>query len=166
MAQEENRNIYILSNYVLEGMTEVQEIVKEFPSLTVARIAPGIHTVEVPPGEEGELKRLGETVRFLTRPVLYGLNASAALNSTNILQFHEYPYGELRGKGVLIGFVDTGIDYTNEIFKNANNTTRILSIWDQTIEGDPPASYSYGTEYSELEINLALKSDEIGRAHV
>lgn len=36
------------------------------------------------------------------------------------------------GSGVLLGFVDTGIDYQNMLFRNADGSTKIVSIWDQT----------------------------------
>src|SRR5690606_14537072 len=67
----------------------------------------------------------------------------------------------LRGQGVLIGIIDTGIDYTNPIFQYADNTTRIVSIWDQTITSDnPPSGFLYGTEYTREQINAALQSED------
>ncbi|MFR6561883.1 MAG: hypothetical protein ACLUR5_07740 [Eubacterium ventriosum] len=33
---------------------------------------------------------------------------------------------------MIIGFIDTGIDYTNKLFQKSTGQTRILSIWDQT----------------------------------
>ena len=36
----------------------------------------------------------------------------------------------LKGQGVLIGFIDTGIDYTHPAFRNADGTTRIEYIYD------------------------------------
>lgn len=67
---------------------------------------------------------------------------------------------KLSGFGVLMGFIDTGIDYANPVFQNPDNTTRIVSIWDQTqTVGPPPEGLLYGTEYSRAVINLALGSD-------
>ena len=34
----------------------------------------------------------------------------------------------------MIGFLDTGIDYQNRVFRNLDGTTRIVGIWDQTIQ--------------------------------
>lgn len=36
------------------------------------------------------------------------------------------------GSNVLIGYVDTGIDYLNDVFKDELGRTRIQAIWDQT----------------------------------
>lgn len=67
---------------------------------------------------------------------------------------------ELTGKGVVIGFVDTGIRYEEEVFRKSDGSTRILGIWDQTIqEGTPPEGFLYGTEYTREMIDQALQSD-------
>lgn len=64
----------------------------------------------------------------------------------------------LLGKGVLIGIVDSGIDYENPDFRNADGTTRIAALWDQTVEiGLPPADYNVGTEFTSQQINEALQ---------
>lgn len=65
----------------------------------------------------------------------------------------------LSGEGVLVAIIDSGIDYANEVFRNANGTTRIRSIWDQTIPGNPPNGYVIGSEYTEEQINEALSRD-------
>ncbi len=54
-----------------------------------------------------------------------------------------------------------GIDYQNPLFRNADGTTRIKAIWDQSIQtGMPPENISYGTEYTEEVINQALKLED------
>ena len=65
----------------------------------------------------------------------------------------------LLGKGVLLGIVDSGIDYENPDFRNADGTTRIAALWDQTVEtGLPPAGYNVGTEFISQQINAALQT--------
>lgn len=81
------------------------------------------------------------------------------LISSGITDVQEEPLN-LTGKGTVIAFIDTGIDYTNPVFLNPDGTSRILAIWDQTIqEGTPPAGFDYGTEYSRDDINRALESE-------
>lgn len=55
----------------------------------------------------------------------------------------------LYGEGVLVGFIDTGIDYTHNAFRNEDGTTRIEYIYD--LIGD-------GVVYSKEQINEALRS--------
>ncbi len=56
------------------------------------------------------------------------------------------------GKGVIIGFVDTGIDTTHPDFTFPNGSTKILYVWDQTIQGRPPAGFNYGFECNSPDI--------------
>lgn len=93
-------------------------------------------------------------------PKCYTLIDSEAMTQSGITQVQNYPTLSLQGSGVLIGFVDTGIDYQNPIFRNLDGSTRIVGIWDQTIqEGEPPEGMFYGTEYREEAINTALRSE-------
>ncbi|WP_143319256.1 S8 family peptidase [Clostridium sp. HBUAS56010] len=67
----------------------------------------------------------------------------------------------LMGQGVLIGIVDTGVDYRHSAFLNRDRTTRIISIWDQTTQtGAPPNGFTFGTEYTRPVINDALRYAE------
>ena len=64
----------------------------------------------------------------------------------------------LFGKGILIAVLDSGIDDTHPEFRNADGSSRILAIWDQTGKGNPPKGFEVGTEYSQDEINEALRN--------
>lgn len=94
-------------------------------------------------------------------PTCFGIISESSLESSGVFRLRNIPVFNLRGQGVLIGIIDTGIDYTNPIFSYADNTTRIISIWDQTINsGNPPPGMLYGTEYTREQINEALRSDD------
>jgi len=63
-------------------------------------------------------------------------------------------FAGLNGAGVIVGNVDTGVDYDHEDFKDALGNTRILKIWDQTnAVGPAPAGFAYGTEWNSAQIN-------------
>lgn len=94
-------------------------------------------------------------------PSLLGLTQDRNLEASGITRLRSIPNLDLKGNGVLIGFADTGIEYTNPVFQNADRTTRIVSIWDQTIRNDSPNNtVPYGTEYSREQINLALQNPD------
>lgn len=94
---------------------------------------------------------------FSSIPNVYGLMSEAALEESGVLQIRRQPYLDLYGQGILIGFVDTGIDFTHEAFINADNTTRIVSLWDQTIKsGEGDETFPYGRMYDREELNEAL----------
>lgn len=98
-------------------------------------------------------------------PKLYGLQDTTALEISGISPVFEQPALNAAGRGVLIGFIDTGIDYTNPLFRNPDGTTRIYNIWDQSVSGEsapeevPGFQPLYGTVYSREQINQALASE-------
>ncbi|TAH64264.1 MAG: peptidase, partial [Anaerolineaceae bacterium] len=93
-------------------------------------------------------------------PTCFGIISESSLESSGVFRIRNIPIFNLRGQGVLIGIIDTGVDYTNPVFQYADNTTRIVSIWDQTIASDnPPTGEGYGTEYTREQINEALQNE-------
>ena len=66
----------------------------------------------------------------------------------------------MTGEGVLVGVVDSGVDYFHPDFRNADGSSRILRLWDQNIQGNPPQGYVTGTEYTKEEIDEALALGE------
>ena len=55
----------------------------------------------------------------------------------------------LTGKGVIVAILDSGIDYSHPDFRNADGSTRILALYDETLD----------REFSTEEINQALKAE-------
>ena len=93
-------------------------------------------------------------------PKCFTPTSMETLNQTGILPVQNYPTLQLKGEGILIGFLDSGIDYTNQVFRNIDGSTRIAAIWDQTVQsGSPPEGFAYGTEFTEKQINEALNEE-------
>ncbi len=94
-----------------------------------------------------------------SRPLARELDVSVP--EINAPAVHLGPPG-FRGSGVIIGIIDSGIDYTHESFRQAGGQSRILSIWDQSLTPQAgesnPAGFSYGVEYSKADIDNALSS--------
>lgn len=94
-------------------------------------------------------------------PKCYGLMDTTSMEASGILRVQNQPVLNLKGENVLVGIIDTGIDYQNPLFRKADGTTRIRAIWDQTIQtGTPPKDTGYGSEYTEEMINQALASED------
>lgn len=113
------------------------------------------------PASEIMTENVVSIMGYAALPSLFGFTSQSSLESSGVLQIRNIPSLNLRGKGVLIGIVDSGIDYTNPIFQYSDKTTRIASIWDQTIISDQDSTnITYGTEYSKEQINEALNSED------
>lgn len=97
---------------------------------------------------------------YYSVPKLYGLMERSSMVESGILEVQNQSALNLLGTDVIIGFVDTGIDYLHSAFKDANGKTRIYSIWDQTDNtGTTPDGFFYGSEYDEAQINEAIESE-------
>ena len=105
-------------------------------------------------------------------PKLYSLLDVTSMDASGITAAGGLPALGNQGAGVIVGFVDTGINYMDPLFRNVDGSTRIIGIWDQTNNSDnsnnienetakPFSAFSalYGTQYTAEEINLALSSD-------
>ncbi|SFR69745.1 S8 family peptidase [Anaeromicropila populeti] len=94
-------------------------------------------------------------------PKLYGLTSERDVEASGINRLRNIPSLNMFGNGVLVGIVDTGIDYTNPVFIKADGSTKILSIWDQEMEtGVVSDELPFGTEYDAEQINQALASED------
>ncbi len=97
-------------------------------------------------------------IEFIEKPKRVFYERAISQAASCIVPVKRETYG-LLGKGVIVGILDSGIDYRNYEFRNEDGTTRILALWDQTIEGGPPQGYGNGTEYTEEQINEALQQE-------
>ncbi|TGY97343.1 peptidase [Petralouisia muris] len=109
---------------------------------------------------EGNLSLNIQNYNYTSIPKCYTLMDESALEESGILRIQNQPTLSLKGQGVLIGFLDTGIDYENPVFRNSDGSTRIMAVWDQTDRsGTPPEGFLYGTEYLDTQINDALQTE-------
>ena len=100
-------------------------------------------------------------LEYSITPKCYGLMDMSGVEATGADRVMNFPGLGLTGSGVLIGFIDTGIDYMNPLFLKPNGTTRIAAIWDQTeqVYGRGEPVFQYGAEFTADDINRALASD-------
>ncbi|MCD7814973.1 MAG: S8 family peptidase [Lachnospiraceae bacterium] len=100
-----------------------------------------------------------EEIGYSSVPKLFTEINIVSLEASGILPARIQSFLELSGQGVLMGFLDSGIDYTHPAFRNTDGTSRILRLWDQSDpRGNPPAGFTYGTEFTKEGIDRALFS--------
>lgn len=138
-------------------------IVKYSGSLDEVR-ALGIQVVElqneyaIVTVKENLIERLSDfpQIEFIEKPKRLFFNVENGKIASCIPPVQRPPYN-LTGRGVLVGIIDSGIDYANPVFRNADGTTRIRNLWDQSLSENPPEGYLVGTEYTSEQINEALR---------
>lgn len=151
------------SEFLQEGSDCYESIGEEFLILYLSRL--GIRSPDV------------DFFPYPNMPKLYGLmqlspsDASPqppvetpfdpeSLIASGITQVQRPPLN-LTGQGVILCFIDTGIDYRDPAFLDETGNSRILALWDQTIQtGTPPEGLKYGSEYHREDINRALRSED------
>lgn len=111
----------------------------------------------------------GDNLPYSAVPKCFGLTDTKHLTEMGILQVENLPGFDLYGQGVLLGIVDTGINYREEIFRSRDGSSRVLSVWDQTAgeEGESEEMLPYvpfGRAYgrAELTAGTADTGDDIG----
>lgn len=116
-----------------------------------------------------------EKYPYYSIPKLFTLLDTSALDASGIFPVFNQPSLGQKGRGTLLGFIDTGIDYRSPVFQKKNGRTRILGIWDQTLSRPLTVSPSpetvisdssafdflqYGIHFGEEQINEALASSD------
>ena len=98
------------------------------------------------------------------------LNDSTRLyqNVDSVLQGYAPLIDSFTGKGIIIGYVDTGIDYEHGDFLNDNGTSRVLRYWDQSLPFDAsrtPTKYGYGQVWTNTDIDNGICNSTDNNAH-
>lgn len=142
---------------IIEYYGDITSRIANFPEATVIILDERTAVIEAPYNVLVEiLKNVSEIVYVESSPV-YTLNLLSPVEASGANLFHNNPYLSLTGRGVLVGIIDSGIDYLNKEFMREDDTTRIVSLWDQTVSGNPVTWHDYGRVFEENEINEAIK---------
>ncbi len=91
---------------------------------------------------KAELKRRKRLMNDLVNQAVQAPQARSTYNVT--------------GKGIIVGLIDSGVDFRHGDFRNANGTTRIKAYWDLSAP-DGTGPNGIGRVYTEAEINQTLQ---------
>lgn len=125
--------------------------------ISVVPLLGGYAIVTLPESILDEYSRRPQ-IEFIEKPTRLYFEDLFSKEASCITQVQRDEPGNLQltGRGVLIGIVDSGVDYRHPAFLTADGKSRILRLWDQSIPGNHPEGYATGTEYTNEEINEAL----------
>lgn len=133
----------------------------ELRGIAVEKLIAGYAILTVP---VQEVEGLGETeeIEYVEMPKRYYFGEQLPTDNACI-----YPVTleglSLTGAGNIIAVLDSGIDYQREEFRKRDGSTRILYLWDQTLDeeglGNPPEGFVRGVEFTAEKINAALREE-------
>ena len=131
-------------------------LAKLYPQIEVSMLLENFALLRLPPSLIPTVSALPQ-ILYIEMPHYISFEILSGKRSSCITQVTLPPLS-LTGNGVLVGFVDSGIDLTHPDFQDSNGNSRVLFLWDQTRDEDPPDGYLFGTEYNNDQINEALRA--------
>ena len=72
-------------------------------------------------------------IEFVEKPKNLYFSLVQGIRQSCVLPVRRSPYF-LEGRDVITAIIDSGIDYFYPDFRNENGSTRILALWDQTLQ--------------------------------
>lgn len=130
-------------------------LAKLYPQIEVSMLLENFALLRLPPSLIPTVSALPQ-ILYIEMPHYISFEILSGKRSSCITQVTLPPLS-LTGNGVLVGFVDSGIDLTHPDFQDSNGNSRVLFLWDQTRDEYPPDGYLFGTEYNNEQINEALR---------
>lgn len=137
--------------------------INNIPDASVVALDANFAIVYIPFNRILEVEPYVKDIVSIEVPVIYTLQQSSPVEASGAPLFHNNPFLQLNGRGVIVGIVDTGIDYLNNEFMREDETTRIVRIWDQSLDGENEIyGARLGIEYNSDQINEAIQANKRG----
>lgn len=134
-------------------------------SIRIEPLIAGYAIVTIPENLIGAFSRM-EEIEFIEKPKRLFPQVTAGLGASCFYSLLQPVSGTaLSGRGVYIAILDSGIDYTDPLFRYADGTTKIAWLWDQGKQADaekgerPPEGFFTGVEYSREVLNANLQEN-------
>lgn len=124
----------------------IMRLAEENPQIQVVEMVNEYAILYVPENAMDQVASAPE-VEYVEKPkrLYFGVQEGRQSACITPLQGARY---HLTGKGVIVAILDSGIDYSHPDFRNEDGSTRILALYDETLD----------QEFTSEEINQALES--------
>ena len=133
--------------------------------IRVEPLIAGYAIVTIPENLIGAFSRM-EEIEFIEKPKKLYPQVTAGLGASCFYPLLQPVSGKaLSGQGVYMAILDSGIDYTDPMFRYADGTTKIAWLWDEGKRADaekgekPPQGFFTGVEYSRKMLNANLQKN-------
>lgn len=143
-------------NFIIRYKQNIQGVPEYQPDETFQIINDLFGVLYVPMREIPELQL--NSYSYSSIPRCYTYMDTGALSASGVTRLHGHPYLKLKGSGTLVAIIDSGIDYLHPAF-HRGMTSKILSIWDQEVDGGMTEKIPFGREFTRVEIEQALSAE-------
>ncbi|MEO5617614.1 MAG: S8 family peptidase [Candidatus Eisenbacteria bacterium] len=135
----------------IEG--SVSRVELELAGATVRTALPGIYTAFIPATAIDAVASLAGVLAIRgSAPAELENDLSVPTTNASSQRGAGPTFTGLNGQNVLVGDVDSGIDYGHGDFQDALGNSRLVSVWDQTVAGVNPAAFAYGNECTNAQL--------------
>lgn len=139
----------------------VLDSIREY-GVTIGATSQSVATARVPLNALEQVAALTGVVYIdASQPVYYTMDSARIATFVNEVQTGAAPLTKpYMGKGVIVGVIDGGVDFTHPAFKDSDGNLRIKRVWIQdNTTGTPPEGFSNGSEFTTPEAILAAETD-------
>lgn len=136
------------------------EEIKNELNISIEELLGGYAIIRIPQYLIGRLSDYSQ-IDYIEKPKSLVLEQMEGIGSSCVNRVRLPDYN-LTGKGTLVACLDSGVDFYHPDFRNADGTTRIAVMWDQTTPGNPPEGYTTGSVYTTEDINAVIEAKEAG----
>ena len=130
--------------------------IREELQIAIVELLGGYAVIRIPQYLIGKLSEYPQ-IDYIEKPKSLVLQQMVGITASCINPVRREPYN-LRGRNVLVACLDSGADMFHPDFRNADGSTRIAVLWDQTVSGNPPVGFEVGSVYGREDINRILET--------
>ena len=154
---------------IVKSEAELTEVAEQLGVKRPVRLRNGYSIVRVPESLIETLSQFPE-VEYIEKPKKMYFEVANGIAASCILPLQRrdsFVQGGLSGRGVIVAVIDSGIDYAHPDFRNEDGSTRLIGLWDMSLETNEdnpvPGGYGIGRYFTREAIDRALESESIER---
>lgn len=155
---EEQAKIHTYITIIFRFQGDFQSITDSIDIKSV-ELLNGFAVATASPDQIRRLSKLSQILYIdLTRQLEYEQAVSPSSRTQACFPVFDPAGTILKGDGILVGIIDSGIDFYHPAFLRANGDSSIITYWDQNNSGTPPEPYGFGNELGQHQINSLIRT--------